>query len=106
MTQRNRNINLKNNELPVLQNNRRSILEMIPAAMHVKRDAKVTGMCCVDLSESDNYYAEWPHLTLVSKKVCSRLHPTLILSSWKSLVSVFQSTQVCHDSNKNKPRTK
>jgi hypothetical protein len=46
MTQRNRDINLKNNELPVLQNNWGSILEMIPAAIHVKRDAKVTGMRC------------------------------------------------------------
>ena len=44
MTQRNRDINLNNNELPVLQNNLRSILEMIPAAMHVKRDANVTVM--------------------------------------------------------------
>ena len=46
MIQRNRDINLKNDELPVLQNNQRSILEMIPAAMPVKRDAKVTGMRC------------------------------------------------------------
>jgi hypothetical protein len=45
MTQRNRDINL-NNELPVLQNNQRSILEIIPAVMHVKRDPKVTGMRC------------------------------------------------------------